>query len=62
MNRLTIALIVAQSGLGTAASLLEAEGNKRTLKNDEKGAAKVYKLAKALRAANDGITSFLKEG
>jgi hypothetical protein len=59
MNKLTLGLIIAQNGLSTAASLLEAEARKAEAKGDTKKAASTRKLVAALKASNDGITSFL---
>jgi hypothetical protein len=59
MSRLTLALIIAQNGLSTAAGLLESEARKAEAAGDKKKAASRAKLAKVLRAANDGVSSFL---
>lgn len=59
MSRLTLALIIAQNGLSTAAGLLLAEAAKAEGKGEVKKAASRRKLANALKAANDGIASFL---
>jgi len=72
MGKLAIALIVAQNGLRTAASLLavnatkdEASSGKATDKKEadrlKKKAAKAKKLAQVLTAADAGITSYLSE-
>jgi len=72
MNKLSIALIIAQNGLRTAASLLnanatkdEAQAGKAADKKDgdklKKKAAKAKKLAKVLAAADAGITTYLSE-
>ena len=72
MNKLTIALIIAQNGLRTAATLLtanaakdEASGAKASDKKEadklKKKAAKTRKLAQVLTAADAGITSYLSE-
>ncbi len=72
MNKLTIALIIAQNGLRTAASLLtanatkdDASAGKATDKKEadrlKKKAAKAKKLAQVLTAADAGITSYLSE-
>jgi hypothetical protein len=61
MSRLTIALIIAQNGLSTAASLLEAEARKAEAKSDTKKAASIRKLATSLKAVNAGVTEFLAQ-
>lgn len=71
MDKETIALVIAQNGLNTAATLLTAKAAKleRQLAkagNDKAAAskltkdiAKTKKLVAALSAANDGLTSYL---
>ncbi|HEX8150733.1 MAG TPA: hypothetical protein VF591_26350 [Pyrinomonadaceae bacterium] len=64
MDRLTLALVIAQNGLRTAASLLAAKAAKGESSNDpktKKDAAKAKKLAAALTAADTGITSYLTD-
>jgi hypothetical protein len=72
VNKLTIALIIAQNGLRTAASLLsagaakdEASGAKAADKKEadklKKKSSKAKKLAQVLSAADAGITSYLSE-
>jgi hypothetical protein len=72
MNKLTIALIIAQNGLRTASSLLTATAAKNdsqaaasTDKAEQaklkKKAAKARKLAQILTASDAGITSYLSE-
>lgn len=70
MDKITIALIIAQNGLRTAAGLLTAKatkaetqaaaggGDSAKLKKD---AAKARKLAAALNAADTGITAYLTD-
>lgn len=69
MNKETIALIIAQNGLGTAATLLSAKAVKlkkqwEKAKDDAARAAiqkqitKANKLAVALKIANDGIIQY----
>jgi len=72
MNKITIALIIAQNGLRTAASLLSANATKletqAAASKDKaeqaklkKQAAKARKLAQVLTASDAGITSYLSE-
>ena len=72
MNKLTIALIIAQNGLRTSASMLSANAAKQeaqaaaaTDKAEQtrlkKKAAKSRKLAQILTAADAGITSYISE-
>ena len=72
MNKLTIALIIAQNGLRTAASLLAATASKDEASADaatdkkeaaklKKKAEKTKKLAQVLTAADAGITSYLSD-
>ena len=72
MNKLTIALIIAQNGLRTAATLLtanatkdDASGAKAADKKEgdrlRKKASKAKKLAQVLSAADAGITAYLSE-
>lgn len=69
MDKETIALIIAQNGLGTAATLLNAKAAKlqkqwEKAKTDADRAAiqkritKANKLAVALKIANDGIVQY----
>lgn len=69
MDKETIALIIAQNGLATAASILAAKVAKlQKLAAKEADAAKLAalnkqikcatKLSAALKAANDGITEY----
>lgn len=71
MDKETIALVIAQNGLTTAATLLTAKVAKLEKQlakaGDDKAAAakltkdiaKTKKLVAALSAANDGLTSYL---
>lgn len=71
MDKLTLALIIAQNGLRTAASLLTAKATKAETQAGsatgadaakfKKDAAKARKLAAALSAADTGITSYLTD-
>lgn len=72
MNKLTIALIIAQNGLRTAASMLTANATKAETQAGaaaekaeadklKKKAAKSKKLAQVLTAADAGITSYLSD-
>jgi hypothetical protein len=72
MNKITIALIIAQNGLRSAASLLAASAAKHdsqaassTDKAEQaklkKKSAKARKLAQILSASDAGITSYLSE-
>ena len=72
MNKITIALIIAQNGLRSAASLLSANAAKQesqasasTDKAEQarlkKKAAKARKLAQVLSASDAGITAYLSE-
>lgn len=71
MDRLTLALVIAQNGLRTAAGLLtakaaKAEGQAGSATGADatrlkKDATKSRKLAAALNAADAGITSYLTE-
>ena len=71
MDRLTLALIIAQNGLRTAASLLSARAAKAESQAGsasgadatkfKKDAARAKRLAAALTAADTGITSYLSE-
>ena len=71
MDKLTLALIIAQNGLATAAAALTAKANKLDTQAAaatgadatklKKQADKSRKLAAALTAANTGITSYLTE-
>lgn len=72
MDKLTIALIIAQNGLGTAAGLLTANRNKAQTKADklpdgDPAKAKLLKSIKAtdnliaaLNAANEGLNKYLQ--
>lgn len=71
MDKETIALVIAQNGLTTASTLLTVKVNKlekqlakagidkATAAKLNKDIAKTKKLAAALAAANDGLTSYL---
>jgi hypothetical protein len=71
MDKETIALVIAQNGLTTASTLLTVKVNKlekqlakagidkATTAKLNKDIAKTKKLAAALAAANDGLTSYL---
>ncbi|MEP7341998.1 MAG: hypothetical protein ABI977_29975 [Acidobacteriota bacterium] len=71
MDKETIALIIAQNGLTTAATLLavkvnklekqlaKASADKAAAAKLTKDIAKTKKLSAALAAANDGLTSYL---
>ena len=71
MDKETIALIIAQNGLATAATLLTAKAaklekqlakvanNKAATAKLNKDITKTKKLVAALSAANDGLTSYL---
>jgi hypothetical protein len=64
MDRITLALVIAQNGLRTAATLLAAKAAKGEAGSDakaKKDAAKAKKLAAALSAADAGITSYLTD-
>ena len=71
MDRLTLALIIAQNGLRTAAALLSARSAKAESQAGsasgadatklKKDAARAKRLAAALTAADTGITSYLTE-
>jgi hypothetical protein len=71
MDKITIALIIAQNGLRTAAGLLTAKASKAETQAAAatgaaatklgKQAAKAKKLAAALNAADAGITSYLTD-
>lgn len=66
MDRITLALVIAQNGLRTAATLLAAKAAKAeaasgTDPKAKKEAAKAKKLAAALSAADAGITSYLTD-
>ena len=72
MNKLTIALIIAQNGLKTAAGLLianatktEGQASSATDKAQadklKKKAGKQRKLAQALSAADAGISAYLAD-
>lgn len=71
MDKLTLALIIAQNGLRTAAGLLSAKATKTETQAGsatgpdavklKKDAARTRKLAAALTAADTGITSYLTE-
>ena len=71
MDRLTLALVIAQNGLRTAAGLLTAKAAKAESQAGsasgadatklKKDATKARKLAAALNAADAGITSYLTE-
>lgn len=51
-------LTMAQSGLGTAEAFLKRKAAKE---KDAEKKAKTLKLAKALKAANEGITAYLSD-
>ncbi|MFN0122069.1 MAG: hypothetical protein ACKV2V_16360 [Blastocatellia bacterium] len=70
MDKLTLALVIAQNGLKVAAASLSANATKTLAKADgtadkteaaklKKKATKSAELAKALTAADAGITSYL---
>ncbi len=71
MDKETIALIIAQNGLNTAATLLTAKtvklekqlakagSDKAAAAKLNKDITKTKKLAAALTAANEGLTSYL---
>jgi hypothetical protein len=71
MDRITLALVIAQNGLRTAATLLAAKAAKAEAQSAsgtgadatkaKKEAAKAKKLAAALSAADTGITSYLTD-
>jgi hypothetical protein len=72
MNKLTIALIIAQNGLRTSASMLSANATKLDAQAEaatdkaeqtrlKKKATKTRKLAQILTAADAGITSYISE-
>lgn len=72
MDKETITLIIAQNGLKTAATILTAKANKQEKKASAatdpaektkltKDAAKTRKLAAALSAADQGITTYISE-
>ena len=71
MNKLTLALIIAQNGLSAAAAALTAKANKLNTQAAaatgaeatklKKEADKAKKLATILTSANAGITSYLAE-
>lgn len=71
MDKLTLALVIAQNGLSTAAVALTARANKFNTQAAaatgaeatklKKQADKAKKLAAALTAANAGITSYLTD-
>lgn len=72
MDKETIALIIAQNGLGTAVTLLTAKASKLTKKAaaaadpavKEKltaDARKAEKLAGALKIANSGVNEYIAE-
>ncbi|MBS1791727.1 MAG: hypothetical protein JST85_28725 [Acidobacteria bacterium] len=72
MDKETIALIIAQNGLKTAATILTAKAGKQEKKAASatdaaektkltKDAAKTRKLAAALAAADQGITTYISE-
>lgn len=72
MDKLTIALIIAQNGLRTAATLITASATKQDTQAAaakdtkeaaalKKKAAKGRKLAQVLTAADAGITSYLSD-
>lgn len=72
MDKETVALIIAQNGLKTAAAILAAKAAKQEKKADTatdaalktklvKDAAKTKKLAAALSAADQGITTYIAE-
>lgn len=71
MDRLTLALVIAQNGLATAAAALTAKANKLNTQAAaatgadatklKKQADKAKKLAAALTAANTGIASYVAD-
>ena len=71
MDKLTLALVIAQNGLATAAAALTAKANKLNTQAAaatgadaaklKKQADKAKKLAAALTASNVGITSYLTD-
>lgn len=71
MDRITLALVIAQNGLRTAAGLLTAKATKAETQAAaatgaeatklKKDAAKSKKLAAALNAADAGITSYITD-
>lgn len=72
MDKETIALIIAQNGLKTAATILAAKAAKQEKKAASatdaaekskltKDAAKTKKLAAALAAADQGINTYISE-
>lgn len=72
MDKETIALIIAQNGLGTAATILAVKAAKLKKKLDkaktpedsrqiESDITKTEKLATALRIANEGIIQYQAE-
>ena len=71
MDRITLALIIAQNGLTAAAAALTAKANKLDTQAAaatgadatklKKQADKSRKLAAALTAANTGITAYLAD-
>jgi uncharacterized protein YvpB len=71
MDKLTLALVIAQNGLATAAAALTAKANKLNTQATaatgadatklKKQADKSKKLAAALTAANTGIASYLAD-
>lgn len=71
MDRLTLALIIAQNGLRTASGLLLAKATKAETQAAaatgaeatklKKEAAKSKKLAAALNAADTGITAYMTD-
>ena len=71
MDRITLALVIAQNGLRTAATLLAAKAAKAEAQagsatgadatKAKKEAAKARKLAAALSASDTGITSYLTD-
>lgn len=72
MDKETIALIIAQNGLGTATGLLTARANRLQKQWDkaqtdaerakiQRQITKTNKLALALKIANDGITEYQAE-
>lgn len=70
MDRITLALVIAQNGLRAAATLLAAKAAKAEKAGTgtgpeaakaKKDAAKAKKLAAALSAADAGITSYISD-
>ena len=70
MDRITLALVIAQNGLRTAAGLLTAKATKAEAQaaaggadaaKAKKEATKARKLAAALNAADAGITSYITD-